>query len=204
MTTRLGYYADRVIEFGWLAAALIAPLFFNVYSSRVFEPDKIASIRSIVLIMLVAWIVKLFETGRRGAAQSTATTRAGKASAASQAVVETVAPSWLGFLRVPMVLAVLVYALTYLISTVFSVTPEASIFGSYQRLQGTYSQYSYMMLGIMVLANMRTRVQFERLVNFMLLTSLPVAMYGLLQAVRLDPLPWAGDTATRVTMERGF
>jgi hypothetical protein len=42
---------------GWLAAALIAPLFFNGYSSRVFEPDKIAAVRSLVLIMLVAWIV---------------------------------------------------------------------------------------------------------------------------------------------------
>jgi tetratricopeptide (TPR) repeat protein/O-antigen ligase len=203
LTTRLGYYADRVIEMGWLAAALIAPLFFNVYSTRVFEPDKIAAIRSLVLIMLVAWIIKLFETGRRAASASTATTRAGKAGAASQAVVETVAPSWLGFLRVPMVAAILVYALAYLISSIFSVTPEATIWGSYQRLQGTYSQYSYMMLGILVLANMRTRPQFERLINFMLLTSLPVALYGLLQAVRLDPLPWAGDTATRVASSMG-
>jgi tetratricopeptide (TPR) repeat protein/O-antigen ligase len=188
---------------GWLAAALIAPLFFNVYSSRVFEPDKISTVRSVVLIMLVAWIVKLFETGRQAASASPATTRAGRTGAASQAVVETVAPSWFGFLRVPMVAAILVYALAYLISTIFSVTQEATIWGSYQRLQGTYSQYSYMMLGIMVLANMRTRAQFERLVNFMLLTSLPVALYGLLQAARLDPLPWAGDTATRVASSMG-
>jgi tetratricopeptide (TPR) repeat protein len=188
---------------GWLAAALIAPLFFNVYSSRVFEPDKIAAVRSVVLIMLVAWIVKLFETGRQAAALSPATTRVGRAGAAAQGVVETVAPSWLGFLRVPMVVAILVYALTYIVSSIFSVTPDASLWGSYQRLQGTYSQFSYMMLGVMVLGNMRSRAQFERLINFMLLTSLPVALYGLLQALRLDPLPWAGDTATRVASSMG-
>src|SRR6476659_7385474 len=37
----------------------------------------------------------------------------------------------------------------------------------------------------------------------MILTSVPVALYGLLQANRLDPLPWAGDTATRVASSMG-
>ena len=52
MPTRLGYYADKAVEWGWLLVAVFAPLFFNVYSSRVFEPDKITTIRSIVLLML--------------------------------------------------------------------------------------------------------------------------------------------------------
>src|SRR5262249_39195413 len=53
------------------------------------------------------------------------------------------------------------------------------------------------------IGNMRTRKQAERLVSFMILTSVPVALYGLLQANRLDPLPWAGDTATRVASSMG-
>jgi tetratricopeptide (TPR) repeat protein len=169
----------------------------------VFEPDKITTVRSIVLVMLVAWLVKLGESGWRGAAQSTATTRSGKVAAAGVSVVETAGPSWLGFLRVPVVIAIVVYALIYLISTIFSVTPDSSIFGSYQREQGFYSQLSYMMLGIMVLANMRSRAQVDRLVNFMLMTSLPVALYGVIQALKLDPLPWAGDTSTRVASSMG-
>ena len=55
---------------GWLAAAVLVPLFFNVYSSRVFEPDKISLLRSIALIMAVAWLVKLFEGGFRALAKS--------------------------------------------------------------------------------------------------------------------------------------
>ena len=77
------------------------------------------------------------------------------------------------------------------------------LWGSYQRLQGTFSQYSYMIIGLIVIANMRTRKQLERLISFMILTSVPVALYGLLQANRLDPLPWAGDTATRVASSMG-
>ncbi len=102
------------------------------------------------------------------------------------------------------------YALAYLISSIFTISFDATIWGSYQRLQGTYSQYSYMMLGILIIANLRTRVQADRLVNFMLLTSIPVVLYGLIQAAplinpgwKLDPLPWAGDTSTRVASSMG-
>ena len=41
MQTKLGVFCEGVMEAGWLAALIIAPLFFNVYSDRVFEPDKI-------------------------------------------------------------------------------------------------------------------------------------------------------------------
>ena len=185
MLTRLGHYADRALELGWLAAAVIVPLFFNVYSSRVFEPDKITTLRSLVLLMLVAWFVKLFEGGVRAVREDTRPPRGGKIVTALGGAAESGLPSWLGVLRVPMVIPILVYALAYLISTIFTITPDATLWGSYQRLQGTYSQYSYMLLGIMVIANLRTRVQLERLINFMVLTSVPVVLYGLAQWVRL-------------------
>ena len=203
MLTRLGYYADKLLEMGWLAAVVVIPLFFNVYSSRVFEPDKISLLRSLATIMTVLWIVKLAEGGWRAASRSDAPTRMGKVNAAMQGAAESGLPSWLGFLRVPMLLPILVYALIYLVTSIFTLTPDATWFGSYQRLQGTYSQYSYMMVGIIVLANMRSRKQVDRLINFIILTSIPVALYGLLQAVRLDPLPWAGDTSSRVASSMG-
>jgi O-antigen ligase/tetratricopeptide (TPR) repeat protein len=208
LLTRVGYYADKVLELGWLGAAVIVPLFFNVYSSRVFEPDKISALRSLVLIMLVAWIIKLVEGGyraltRREAGPTPNARGSSKVAVAADGAARAGMPGWLGILRVPMLIPILVYALVYLVSTIFTVTPFATIFGSYQRLQGTYSQYSYMLLALLVIANMRTRPQFERLINFMLLTSVPVALYGLLQANHLDPLPWAGDTATRVASSMG-
>ncbi len=216
MLSRLGQWADRAIEIGWLAVVLMVPLYFNVYSSRVFEPDKISTMRTIVLLMLVAWIIKLGEGGWqawRGAggddgrrttddARPSTTVRR-PAAAAAKAVVEAGSPSWLGFLRIPMMVAILVYALTYFISTIFTITPDAAIWGSYQREQGLYTQLSYMMLGILVLANLRTFAQLNRLINFMLLTSVPVALYGIVQAMHLDPLPWAGDTASRVASSMG-
>src|SRR4051794_9364714 len=153
--------------------------------------------------MSVAWLIGVFEGGFRAAAESPATTGTGKVGAAARGVVDTGTPGWLGFLRIPMIVPILTYALVYLVSSVFTMTPDATWWGSYQRLQGTYTQYSYMMLGLIVLFNMRSRVQLERLVSFIILASAPVALYGLLQAARIDPLPWAGDTATRVASTMG-
>jgi tetratricopeptide (TPR) repeat protein len=188
------------LELGWLAAAIIVPLFFNVYTSRVFEPDKISVLRSLVIFMTVAWLVKLLEGGWRAVREDDGRSTL---SSAVQGAAQAGLPSWLGFLRVPMIVPILVYALAYLISSLFTITPDPTWFGSYQRLQGTYSQYSYMMLGILVIANLRSRPQLERLVNFMILTSIPVTLYGFLQWAQLDPLPWAGDTSTRVASTMG-
>ena len=61
MITKLSVYCDKIIEAGWLFSVILIPLFFNVYSSRVFEPDKLTLLRSIVLVMIVAWLIKVLE-----------------------------------------------------------------------------------------------------------------------------------------------
>ena len=47
----------------WLLAALCTPLFFNIYSSRVFEADKAALARSLALLALAAWLGKWLGAG---------------------------------------------------------------------------------------------------------------------------------------------
>ncbi len=57
--TKLSNFCNGVLEAGWLAALVLAPLFFNTYSARVFEPDKESLVRSIALIIAAAWLLKL-------------------------------------------------------------------------------------------------------------------------------------------------
>src|SRR5919201_3603192 len=58
MASWLSVYADNVIEMGWLAALVLAPLFFNPYAIQFFEPSKVALIRTLALVMLAAWLVR--------------------------------------------------------------------------------------------------------------------------------------------------
>ena len=61
MPSKLSRYCEGLMEAAWLAAIILVPVFFNVYSSRIFEPDKITILRSLALIISASWIVKLVD-----------------------------------------------------------------------------------------------------------------------------------------------
>jgi tetratricopeptide (TPR) repeat protein len=164
---------------GWLLAVIVTPLLFNVYSSRVFEPDKLTTLRTIALVMAVVWLVKVIEERGHGR--------------------RDVGFSW----QTPLVAPTLFTIAVYLVSTALSVTPWISFFGSYQRLQGTYTTLAYIVLFLVILQGLRTRAQVERLLTVIILNSLPIALYGLVQRNRLDPLPWGGDVTRRVASNMG-
>lgn len=194
LRSKLDQWCDGIIEAGWLAALIIAPLFFNVYSSRVFEPDKISLVRSIALVMALAWIVKV-ANGGYGWLPAWRTTSSGE----NPTVREAARGAW----RNPFVIPVLALVVVYAISTLLSLAPYVSWFGSYQRLQGTYSYYSYVIIGVLTAATLRSPDQIRRMQHAVVVTSVPIAIYGILQHMGVDPLPWGGDTQVRVTANAG-
>lgn len=190
MRTRLSQYCDWAMEACWLLAIIAVPMFFNVFSSRIFEPDKIAFFRTLVLIMSAAWVIKLVDTKGGEIAKEIG----GNGGRGGAAVI---------FRRLPFLVPVSVFVLFALISTLFSVDADASLRGSYQRLQGTYTLLSYVVFFLVIAFNMRTRAQFRRVISFALLTAVSISLYGLIQHYQLDPLPWGGDVTFRVTATMG-
>ncbi len=197
MHTKLSMFCERIMEAGWLAALILEPLFFNVYSSRVFEPDKLALLRSIALVMVATWIIKTIEeAGTNG--------RLGARAESSENSQGTQSPSlWQRIRRIPLAVPTLLLVAVYILFTITSVAPATSFWGSYQRLQGTYTTLSYIVIFALILSTLRRREQLERLILMAILTSLPIALYGLMQHYRLDPLPWGGDVAFRVASNMG-
>ena len=196
-SSRLSAMCDRIIEAGWLAAVVLVPLFFNIYSSRVFEPDKLTLLRSIALVMIAAWMVRTLEERLAPNRSAAETSASGNGASLTHGVT----------LRTPLIVPTLVLVAVYVIATVLSITPYTSLFGSYQRLQGTYTTFSYIVVFAMIVMNMRHRRQLDRLVTAVVMTSMPIAFYGLLQrgdgTTALDPLPWGGDVTTRVAANMG-
>ncbi|HOU15914.1 MAG TPA: tetratricopeptide repeat protein [Anaerolineae bacterium] len=178
-SSRLSAFCDRALEAGWLLGVTITPVFFNVYSSRVFEPDKLTTLRALATVMAMLWLVRLLEE-----------------------ILHKRAPlrfSW----RTPMVLPALVLMAVYLISSAFSLVPYTSIVGSYQRLQGTFTLFGYLVIFFALITSLRTRAQLARLITALILNSLPISLYGIIQHNGLDPLPWAGDVTSRVASNMG-
>lgn len=185
MESKLARWCDGLIEAGILLAVILAPLFFNIHSDRVFEPDKLTLVRSIALVMSAAWLVRFVDTA--GWRDLRWLRRGDEASI------------W----RRPFVLPVFLLVVVYLLSTIFSVTPRVSWAGSYQRLQGAYTTLSYVVIFALAAATIRRQEQINRLVTTIIVTSLPISLYGLLQHYGLDPLPWGGDTQRRIAGHMG-
>jgi hypothetical protein len=173
MRSRTGIFCERVIEAGWLLAAILAPLHFNIFTNRTFEPDKISLLRSLALAVCAAWIIRFLE-GNGG------TLEAGSKTGAEADGTIGKGRSLL-ILRTPLVVPVLLYLLWYLVSTILSVLPGFSFFGSYTRLQGTYSMFSYGVIFFAVLTFLRRKEQLDRLIDTIILASIPAALYGILQ-----------------------
>ncbi|TAK37044.1 MAG: tetratricopeptide repeat protein [Chloroflexota bacterium] len=184
MQSRLGSFCEKILEAGWLAAVVVVPLFFDVFSSRVFEPDKLSLLRAIVLLMAAAWLIRFLESTSSGAGDLRSRLRA--------LVLES-----------PINLGAALMLGAYVLATILSIAPVFSFWGSYQRLQGLLSVLAY--IGIFFFASqfLVRREQVERLITTILLTSLPIALYGILQSLGRDPLPWSGDVVFRVTGTMG-
>ena len=202
--SKIQKFCESVIEAGWLAVLIVTPLFFNVYSSRVFEPDKISLVRSIALVMLLAYLVKLIDGGQfwLPAGGGTSVEDGARAEGGGDTLItggRLVANLW----RLPLLLPVALLAAAYVISTVLSVSPYVSWWGSYHRLQGTYTFGSYLVIAVLTAAHLRRSAQLRRLQHTIILTSLPIVIYGVIQHFERDPLPWGEDVTTRIAANAG-
>lgn len=177
---------DALIEAGLLIAIIVAPLFFNPRTEHTFEPDKAALLRSVVLIALLAWLIR-----RRGGRGEWRTEDGKRRMEDGKWGGEGGSPFSLfpfSLFHFPLVLPTLLLLAAYLISTVSSILPRVSLWGSYERGQGLYTLTTYIVLFFLVRETLSTSVGRQRLLDAILFVSLPISVYAVLQHFGLDPL----------------
>jgi hypothetical protein len=185
---------NGVMEAAWLAAFVLVPILCNPHSQSAYQPNKMAFLRLLAFIMAAAWITKSSGDERSFRARADEALRFG--------------------LRCPLVLAISALALGYGLATVFSVNPNASLWGSYEMVQGTFTFGCVLLLCAALAVNLRRREQVERLITTITVASFPLALYGLIERAGYDSLPrpaqlgllyleWAADEtdpATRLNL----
>ena len=169
------HLCDGLIQAGVLVALLAVPLYFNVFTYRIFEPDKAALLRSVVLIATAAWCAK-------------------------RLLLRRPSLSLPSMRRLPPLFpAVLVLLAITAFSTAISILPRISLWGSYERGQGLYTLLAYFLLFFLAFESAQQAATRERILDVILLASVPVASYAILQHFGLDILKWqTGGTATTV------
>ena len=169
---RLSRFCDGLMEAAWLLVFITVPLFFNLESARPFAISKVILFRSICWVGLAAWLIKIIsEKGLHFY------------SIDQPITLKKV-------IQFPLVLPVLLLAISYLVSTLFSLTPWVSLVGSFERTDGLISRWTYLLFFFMILANLRRRGQVERILSAFVLVSFPIALYAILQHFHLDPIGW--------------
>lgn len=158
-----------------VAALVSVPLFFNLHSERIFEEEKVALLRSLTLVALVALLIRGLEEGRR-----------------AWRVADE--PLW----RLPIVRPALWLAAAYVLATIFSIVPHASLWGAYVRAQGTYTFCSYLIVFGTIVLVVRRREQVESVITLIVIASIPVCVYALVQHFGYDPVRWGTDVTERV------
>lgn len=88
-------------------------------------------------------------------------------------------------------------ALLFLLSTIFSLHPLISLWGSYERMQGLYNLWHYLGLSFLLIAALRNKKDVQHVIVMLLIGSAFACLYGLIQALGLDFLRW-GESATRI------
>lgn len=197
--TTIGRLAARFGEAGWLLAVVVVATFLNPFSEQVFEPDKIALLRTIAILSVAAGAIAALE--RRAVA---ADGRQSAREVARRAITLPVDRAYRAVRETPMLLAVGLVLLSYLLSTVTSVAPRMSWWGSYERAEGTYSFLTYLGLFSVAVTLLRRRAQLERTITVLLIASVPVALYAVFQRFGATLLQFSqAGIETRVISTQG-
>ncbi len=190
MESKFSKLSKALIESSWLAALLVVPLFFNIRSSRIFEQDKIAILRTLALFVVAVWLGLGIENWIYRGEET-------------PAPVDPFPSPWAQVKKHPLLWVVLALIGSYLISTLLSVVPKYSLWGSYIRAQGTYTTLAYVTMffaAVMFVTHLR---QIERIMWAMVAASFPAALYGVWQHYGFDPITWHSNVEARAISTAG-
>ncbi len=180
---------DGLLELGWLFILVGVPVFFNLRDYRVFEPDKIVLMRNTTLAMIVVLLIKGLYLAPINLGRWFGTRE-------GQPTGSIVADAKGALHRRPIVIAALVFGFIYILATITSIEPRISFWGSFDRMEGTYTYLTYITVFLIMCSHVRTWAQVERAITIIILASVPVAAYSWLQHFNNDPFVWADGNQT--------
>ncbi len=172
--TQLSAWCAGLLEAAVLAVVTAAPLLVNHQGFRAFELPKAAVVLTFALLAAAVGLVALIEGG--------AATREGLVAAA----------------RVGLVRATLAVVAIEAVATLLSIVPRVSFFGSPERAQGWLALAACAVLFAATAAVARVPQRRRRIVGALIAGSVPVAVYALAQAARLQVVPGTVESALRV------
>ncbi len=189
-----------LLEGCWLALAAVTPALFNPASLRVFEPEKVAFVRAVALLMVALSLAEGCRAAPGSGDGAVESPRSRSARFGGDPGLLALLHRWN---RVPFLLPVVALMAAYLLSALLSEMPQTSLLGSYRRQFGAATQISYAAIFLVVATHLRTPAQVRRLILALALGTLLPSVYAVAQRLGLDPVHWSMDHSRRVVGSLG-
>ncbi|MEK7450941.1 MAG: O-antigen ligase family protein [Patescibacteria group bacterium] len=149
---------NKIIEYSFYAIFLLVPLAFTSVTSELFEFNKMWLTFILTILILASWATKMI-IQKRIAIQNT-----------------------------PLDIPILLFLLSQIISTIFSLDSHTSLWGYYSRFNGgLLSIVSYIFLYYAFLSNSPSLAKVQRLMTISLISGVIVALWGLPSHFGFDP-----------------
>lgn len=170
---RIYSLAHKTLIFAYFVLVFITPMLVVPYTSELFEFNKMFTVYTVTVIVLIAWLVKGISKGKIQLARS--------------------------HLDIPIVLFLGALTISYFLS----IDQHISLWGYYSRQHGgLLSVISFILLFYAFISNVKKEEKIK-LLYLSLFSGLLVSAYGILQHFGVDKHLWVQDVARRVFSSLG-
>lgn len=158
----------KPIRFLFLALIFVTPLIFTQSNSELFELPKMYFVYFLTVLITIFHLINVFKNK---------------------------APLYRkSFLNIPLLL----FLISQIISTYYSIDPHTSFFGYYSRLNGgLLSLICYCLLYLILVVYLDSDFK-DKIINFSLLSAFIVSIYAIAQHFGIDKNMWVQDVQSRV------
>ncbi|MFZ2024789.1 MAG: O-antigen ligase family protein [Microgenomates group bacterium] len=165
---KISTITDKCIHIGYALLALLVPLLLTPVNYELFEYNKMMAVYGITAVIVGAWVSKMIVQKR------------------------------IFITKTPFDIPIILFVLSQLVSTLFSIDPHVSWFGYYSRFNGgMLSIFCYTLLFYAFTSNVE-KTALPKLGKFLFSTAVVVSLYGVLEHFGIDKHLWVQDVQARI------
>src|SRR3990170_1438634 len=159
---------DKLLVGLLMATVIIVPLFFDIRLYSVFDLSKVMALSLLTIVTLVVWSIAL------------------------------VFKHDFKFSHTAIDIPILAYIFIFIISSIISINPIMSLFGTYKRFEGLTATLCYILLFYAIVNFVTTRKRLYLLVIAIVAGATISSIYGIAQHLGFDIFKWSSFEARRV------
>lgn len=168
-------FYQRIIRGGFLLLFFLMPLIFTPYNYELFEYNKMMLVYGLTVVITASFLIKGLIKGK--------------------IVIQ----------KTPFDIPLMLFLVSQILSTIFSIDRHTSLFGYYSRFHGgLFSTLAYLFLFYIFISEFKNETGFVYKSLFVSFASgFLVSLYGILQRLGIDKHIWVQDVQNRVFSSLG-